>query len=71
MTTWHGLLWLCLRQHPSEASVKISSESDLFGLFLEKILEFVCYYFIWSGLRQYPCEGSVKVSSRFDLFWMV
>ena len=34
MSLWqHGMVWLCLRQHPSEASVKISSRSDLFWLF--------------------------------------
>ena len=42
-----------LRQHPSEASVKISLRSDLFGWFRED-LELVCF-----GLKQYPLVGSV------------
>ena len=59
MTTWHGLLWLCLRQHPSEASVKICS-----GWFREDLV------LVWLGLEQYPSKDSVKVSSRSYLFWL-
>ena len=38
---WFGMVWLSmirfgLRQHPSEASVKVSSRSDLFWLFYRR-----------------------------------
>ena len=56
------MVWFGLRQHSSEASVKVSSRSDFFGR-LEKIKS-------WFGLTQYPSEDSVKVSSRSDLFWL-
>ena len=39
---WYGLVWLSMvrisfRQHPSEASVKVSLRSDFFLAVLEKI----------------------------------
>ena len=59
MTTWHGLLWLCLRQHPSEASVKISSESDLFWLVFREDFRvcllcesFIKIWFVLDGLEK-------------------
>ena len=30
---WYGMVWSGLRQHPTEASVKFSSKSNLFWLF--------------------------------------
>ena len=72
------------REHPSEASVKVSSRSILFGCFGEDWNSFredsvlvwliiVWYSLVWLGmirfgLRQYPSEASVKVSSRSNLF---
>jgi len=67
LTRWYGLVWLCSRQDPSEASVKISSDLTCFGCFSED-LELVWYGLVWFGLRQHPSEGSVKASSRSDLF---
>ena len=62
------MVWFGLRQHSSEASVKILSRSDFYLAGLEKIK---CWFgLIWFGLKQYPSEGSVKVSSRSDLFWL-
>ena len=62
-----------LRQHTSEASVKVSSRSNLFWLFQRRFS--VC--FLWLGLvwlsllrfgsREHPSEASVKVSSRLVL----
>ena len=40
MTTWYGLVWLCLLQHYSEASVKFHQDLTCFGCFRED-LEFV------------------------------
>ena len=34
---WLGMVWFGLRQHPSEASVKVSSRSILFFIVLKKI----------------------------------
>ena len=40
---WIGMVWFDLRQHPSEASVKVSSRSDLFLLFVISLLTlYVC-----------------------------
>ena len=35
---WIGMVWFDLRQHPSEASVKVSSRSDFFWLFYRRLL---------------------------------
>ena len=79
------MVWFGLRQHPSEASVKVSSRSNLFWLFYRRFSVGLVWYsmvwysmvwfgwvwfgWVWSGLRQHPSEASVKVSSRSDLFW--
>ena len=79
---WYGLVWLSMvrisfRQHPSEASVKVSLRSDFFGCFREDSVlvwfGIVWYSLVWLGmirfgLRQHPSEASVKVSSRSNLF---
>ena len=43
-----------LRQHPSEASVNVSSTSDYFWMFSEDLLV------VWFGMDRF--EASVKVS---------
>ena len=63
---WYGLVWFCLRQHPSEASVKISSRFDLFWLFWRRFRVSL----VLTGLKQHQSEGSVKVSAISDLFWL-
>jgi len=69
---------ISFRQHPSEASVKISLRSDFFGCFRENSV-LVWFGIVWFslfwlgmirfGLRQHP-NASMKVSSRSNLFWL-
>ena len=63
-----------LRQHPSEASVKVYQDPACFGCFRKKITS-VWFGLFWLcmirfDLRQHPSEASVNVSSRSDYFWM-
>ena len=81
MTTWHGLLWLCLRQHPSEASVKISSESDLFWLIFREDFSvgLVCFetisinvsltapYYFFHGILNFSNNTKVLSEYLFDI----
>ena len=76
---WFFMVWFGLRQHPSEASVKVSSRSALVWWFQRRfrvgLVRFglvwyglVWFSWVWFGLREHPSEASVKVSSRSDLF---
>jgi len=65
------MVWFGLRQHPSEASVKVSSRSDLVWRFQRRFrVGLVRFGLVVYGLRKYPSETSVKFSSRSDLFWL-
>ena len=45
------MVWFGLRQHPSEASVKVSSGSDLFWLLCRRFsVPLVWYGLVWFGL---------------------
>ena len=71
LTNWFSLLrfgmeWYGLRQHPSEVTVKVSSQSNL--AVLEKIYSWfslVCYGMIWFGLVWDKiwsyCESFIKI----------
>ena len=60
-----------LRQHPSEASVKVSSRSALVWWFQRRFrVGLVRLCLVVYGLRKHPSETSVKFSSRSDLFWL-
>ena len=67
------MVWFGLRQHPSEASVKVSSRSALFWWFQRRfrvgLVRFglVRFGLVVYGLRKHPSETSVKFSSRSDL----
>ena len=75
---WFGLVWFGMvwDNIPSEASVKVSSRSNLFWLFQRRFS--VC--FLWLGLvwlsllrfgsREHSSEASVKVSSRLVLAFL-
>ena len=70
------MVWFSLRQHPSKASVKVSSRSDLFWLFYKGFSVGLVWFglvhlgMVWFGLKQHTSEASVKVSSRSNLFWL-
>ena len=66
------MIWLCLRQHPSEASVKISSESDLFWLIFREDFR-VClllFYLVWfETISMWRfCESFIKIWFVLDGF---
>ena len=62
------MVWFGLRQHPSEASVKVSSRSDLVWFQRRLRVGLVRFGLIVYGLRKHPSETSVKFSSKSDLF---
>ena len=65
------MVWFGLRQHPSEASVKVSSRSALVWWFQRRFrVGLVRFGLVVYGLRKHPSETSVKFSSRSDLFWL-
>ena len=68
---WFFMVWFGLRQHPSEASVKVSSRSALVWWFQRRFrVGLVRFGLVVYGLRKHPSETSVKFSSRSDLFWL-
>ena len=69
---WFCMVWFGLRQHPSEASVKVSSRSDLVWRYQRRFrVGLVRLCLVVYGLRKHPSETSVKFSSRSDLFWLI
>ena len=60
------MVWFGLRQHPSEASVKVLSRSDLVLRFQRRFRVGLVVY----GLKKHPSETSVEFSSRSDLSWL-
>ena len=58
-----------MRQHPSEAFVKVSSRFK--RLLTVEDLVLVWIGMVWFGLKKHPSQASVKVSSRSDLFWLL
>ena len=65
------MVWFGLRQHTSEASVKVLSRSDLFLRFQRRFrVGLIRFGLVVYGLRKHPSETSVKFSSRSDLFWL-
>ncbi len=65
---WFFMVWFGLRQHPSEASVKVSSRSDLVWRFQRRFIVglvrfgLVRFGLVVYGLRKHPSETSVKFS---------